>query len=82
MTLPEAVKLMRGKPRTAITLSIARKGEDKPLEFKLMRDVIRVQSVRTRTIEPGYGFIRIPSSRSARSTTWSSRSTNCTSRRL
>jgi carboxyl-terminal processing protease len=59
MTLPEAVKLMRGKPRTAITLTIARKGEDKPLEFKLMRDVIRVQSVRTRTIEPGYGFIRI-----------------------
>ena len=43
MTLPEAVKLMRGKPRTSITLSVARKGEDKPLEFKLMRDVIRVQ---------------------------------------
>jgi carboxyl-terminal processing protease len=59
MTLPEAVKLMRGKPRTSITLSIARKGEDKPLEFKLMRDVIRVQSVRTKMIEPGYGFVRI-----------------------
>ena len=59
MTLPEAVKLMRGKPRTSITLTIARKGEDKPLEFKLMRDVIRVQSVRVRTIEPGYGFVRI-----------------------
>ncbi|HTN49363.1 MAG TPA: S41 family peptidase [Burkholderiaceae bacterium] len=59
MTLPEAVKLMRGKPRTPITLSIARKGEDKPLEFKLMRDVIRVQSVRAKMIEPGYGFIRI-----------------------
>ncbi len=59
MTLPEAVKLMRGKPRTAITLSIARKGEDKPLEFRLMRDVIRVQSVRTKMIEPGYGFVRI-----------------------
>ncbi len=59
MTLPEAVKLMRGKPRTSITLTIARKGEDKPLEFTLMRDVIRVQSVRARTIEPGYGFVRI-----------------------
>jgi carboxyl-terminal processing protease len=59
MTLPEAVKLMRGKPRTAITLTVARKGEDKPLEFKLMRDVIRVQSVRAKMIEPGYGFVRI-----------------------
>ncbi len=59
MTLPEAVKLMRGKPRTSITLSVARKGEDKPLEFKLMRDVIRVQSVRAKMIEPGYAFIRI-----------------------
>jgi carboxyl-terminal processing protease len=59
MTLPEAVKLMRGKPRTSITLSIARKGEDKPLEFKLTRDVIRVQSVRAKMIEPGYGFVRI-----------------------
>ncbi len=59
MTLPEAVKLMRGKPRTPISLTIARKGEDKPLEFKLTRDVIRVQSVRAKMIEPGYGFIRI-----------------------
>jgi carboxyl-terminal processing protease len=59
LTLPEAVKLMRGKPRTSITLIIARKGEDKPLEFKLVRDVIRVQSVKSKMIEPGYGFIRI-----------------------
>jgi len=59
MGLPEAVKMMRGKPRTSITLTVARKGEDKPLEFKLMRDVIRVQSVKAKMIEPGYGFIRI-----------------------
>jgi carboxyl-terminal processing protease len=59
MTLPEAVKLMRGKPRTSILLTIARKGEEKPLEFKLVRDVIRVQSVRSKILEPGYGFIRV-----------------------
>jgi carboxyl-terminal processing protease len=59
MTLPEAVKLMRGKPRTPIVLTVARKGEGQPLEFKLMRDVIKVASVRSRMIEPGYGFIRI-----------------------
>src|SRR5512137_2505328 len=54
MTLPEAVKLMRGKPRTPITLTIARKNE-----YKLIRDVIRVQSVKAKMIEPGYGFIRV-----------------------
>jgi carboxyl-terminal processing protease len=59
MTLPEAVKLMRGKKGTTIVLTIARKGEARPLEFKLVRDVIRVQSVRSRVIEPGYGFVRI-----------------------
>ncbi len=59
MQLNEAVKLMRGKPKTSIVLTVARKGETKPLEFKLMRDVIKVQSVKARVIEPGYGFIRV-----------------------
>ena len=59
MTLTDAVKLMRGKPRTSLTLTIARKGEAKPLEFNLTRDVIKVQSVRARMIEPGYAFLRI-----------------------
>jgi carboxyl-terminal processing protease len=59
MTLPDAVKLMRGKPKTGITLTVARKGEANPLEFKLVRDVIRVVSVRSKMIEPGYAFVRI-----------------------
>ena len=59
MSLTDAVKLMRGKPRTSLTLTIARKGESKPLEFSLMRDVIKVQSVRARMIEPGYAFVRV-----------------------
>jgi carboxyl-terminal processing protease len=59
MTLPDAVKLMRGKPKTGITLTVARKGEANPLEFRLVRDVIRVVSVRSRMIEPGYAFVRI-----------------------
>jgi carboxyl-terminal processing protease len=59
MTLTDAVKLMRGKPRTSLTLTIARKGEAKPLEFSLTRDVIKVQSVRARVIEPGYAFVRV-----------------------
>jgi carboxyl-terminal processing protease len=59
MTLTDAVKLMRGKPRTSLTLTIARKGEAKPLEFNLTRDVIKVQSVKARMIEPGYAFVRV-----------------------
>ncbi|MCU0765584.1 MAG: S41 family peptidase, partial [Burkholderiaceae bacterium] len=59
MPLSDAVKMMRGKKGTAVTLTVARKGEAKPLEFKLVRDVIRTQSVRSKVIEPGYAFVRI-----------------------
>jgi carboxyl-terminal processing protease len=59
MSLNDAVKRMRGKPKTSIRLTIVRKGEDKPFEVVLMRDVIRVQSVKSRLIEPGYGWVRI-----------------------
>src|SRR5882757_4038620 len=59
MALGDAIKLMRGKPRTPITLTVVRKGETAPLEFKLVRDVIRVQSVKSHAIEPGYAFVRI-----------------------
>src|SRR5437870_13849577 len=46
MNLNEAVKRMRGKPRTTIRLTILRKGEPKPFEVTLPRDIIRVQSVK------------------------------------
>ncbi|MFN9211551.1 MAG: S41 family peptidase [Betaproteobacteria bacterium] len=59
LTVTEAVKLMRGKPKTPVTLTVLRKGEAQPLEFKLVRDVIRVQSVRSNLIEPGFGYVRI-----------------------
>lgn len=51
MTLDEAVNLMRGKPQTDITLTIVRKGELKPLEIKMKRDIIKIQSVFSKTIE-------------------------------
>ena len=50
---------MRGKPDTAITLTIARKGEDKPLVFTLKRAVIKIQSVKSKLIEPGYAYFRV-----------------------
>ena len=59
LTLPEAVKKMRGKPKTPIKLSIIRKGETKPIEITLQREVIKVQSVKSKIIEPGYGWVRI-----------------------
>jgi carboxyl-terminal processing protease len=59
MNLNEAVKRMRGKPRTTIRLTILRKGEPRPFEVTLTRDVIRVQSVKSKLIEPGYGWIRV-----------------------
>ena len=51
MTLDEAVTLMRGNPQTDITLTLVRKGELKPLEIKMKRDIIKIQSVFAKTIE-------------------------------
>ena len=59
MTLGDAVKRMRGKPKTAIRLTIVRKGAAQPFEVTVVRDVIRVQSVKSKIIEPGYGYLRI-----------------------
>ena len=59
MTLQEAVNIMRGKKGTPITLTIVREGEDKPLKITIVRDIIRVKSVKARTLEDGYGYFRI-----------------------
>lgn len=59
LTLSDAVKKMRGKPKTPIKLSIIRKGETKPIEITLIREVIKVQSVKSKLVEPGYGWVRI-----------------------
>ena len=59
LTLDEAVKRMRGKPDTPISLTILRKGEASPLVLTLVRAVIKVKSVRLKEVEPGYATIRI-----------------------
>src|SRR5216684_3284058 len=59
MTLNDAVKRMRGKPNTQITLTITRKGESAPIIVTLTRAVIKVQSVKSKTLEPGYAWIRV-----------------------
>ncbi len=59
MTITDAVKKMRGPKESRVTLTILRKGSDKPLVFPLIRDIIQVKSLRFRTLEPGYGYLRI-----------------------
>jgi carboxyl-terminal processing protease len=59
MTLNDAVKKMRGKPNTPITLTIVRKGEAKPRVITLNRAVIQIQSVKAKLLEPGYGYFRV-----------------------
>ena len=61
MTLTDAVKIMRGKPGTDIVLTIVREGQDKPLTITITRAIIKVQSVKSRMLEPGYAYIRITS---------------------
>jgi len=59
MPLSDAIQRMRGKPNTAITLTIVREGVRKPLKIKLVREVIQVKSVKSRLLEPGFAYMRI-----------------------
>ncbi len=59
MSLNDAVTRMRGEPGTDITLTVIRDGVEKPLKFTITRDVIKVKSVRTQTLEPGFGYLRV-----------------------
>jgi carboxyl-terminal processing protease len=59
MTLNEAVKRMRGKPNTDITLTVIRKGEPKPRVVTLTRAIIQIQSVKYKLVEAGYAYVRV-----------------------
>jgi carboxyl-terminal processing protease len=59
LSLDEAIKKMRGEPKSRVTLTIARRGEDKPWIVPVMREEIRVQSVKAKMVEPGYAWLRI-----------------------
>ena len=59
MTLNDAVKLMRGKPGSAINLQILRKGKDTPFDVTIKRAQIKSQSVKAKLIQEGYGYLRV-----------------------
>lgn len=61
LSLREAVKKMRGQKGSSIQLLLVRQGIHKPLMVNLKREIIHVQSVKGRLLEPGYAYIRINS---------------------
>lgn len=61
LSLNDAVKVMRGKPGSEITLTIVREGADKPLKIVVVRDIIKVTSVKKKLYDSGIGYVRITS---------------------
>jgi carboxyl-terminal processing protease len=59
MTLTEAVKLMRGEPGSKVTLTVLRENIEQPFKVSLTRAIIHVQSVKSKLLEPGYGYLRV-----------------------
>jgi carboxyl-terminal processing protease len=55
----EAVKMMRGPKGTSVVVTILRQGIPEPIKFKLVRDVIPIESVKSSILKPGYGYIRV-----------------------
>jgi len=59
MSLREAVDKMRGKKGTQVSLTVIRKGEKAPLNFKLTREMIRLPSIKSNLLDQNFGYIRI-----------------------
>jgi carboxyl-terminal processing protease len=60
LTMLEAVDKMRGPKGTEVTLTLVREGkEDEPIDIVITRDIIKIESVRARMLEPGIGYVRI-----------------------
>ena len=59
MQLTDAVKRMRGKPGSKVTISVVREGWAEPKDFPIVREQIRVQSVKNQQLEPGIEYIRL-----------------------
>ena len=59
LSLDDSVKQMRGEPGSKATITVARLGESKPLDFVVTREEIVQKSVKGKMVEPGYGWIRV-----------------------
>lgn len=58
-SMNDAVKRMRGEPRTKVVLTIYRKSEDKTLSIAIVRDEIKTKSVKSKIVDTDYGWIRV-----------------------
>lgn len=60
MTLTDAVKKLRGKTGEAVNITVLRESEKKLLEFKVVRDIIKIRDIKeARILEDGIGYIRL-----------------------
>jgi carboxyl-terminal processing protease len=59
MTLMDAVKLMRGPQGTPVTITVMRQGFTEPQDFTMTRAIIPIRSIRSKALEPGYGYLKI-----------------------
>ncbi|MBE9486233.1 MAG: S41 family peptidase, partial [Chloroflexi bacterium] len=59
LEMMEAVRLLRGPKGEAVTLSIIREGFHAPKDFTIVRDIIQLQSVKSRLLDDGYGYVRL-----------------------
>ncbi len=59
MSLTDAVKLMRGPVDTPITITVMRQGQAQPIEVNLIRDIIKVRSVRSKMLPDDIGYVRV-----------------------
>ncbi len=57
--LQKAIDKLRGKKGTSIKLTVYRESEDAPLTFNIIRDIIQISAVRSRLLEPNYGYVRV-----------------------
>ena len=57
--MDQAVKRMRGEPSTKVVLTLFRKSENRTFPVTIVREEIRVQSVRAKLVEPGYAWLRV-----------------------
>jgi carboxyl-terminal processing protease len=59
LSVDQAVRRMRGEPNTKVNLTVFRKSESRTFPVTIVREEVRMQSVRTRMVEPGYGWVRV-----------------------
>ncbi len=59
LSMDQAVKRMRGEPNTKVTLTLFRKSENRSFPVIITREEIRIQSVRSKILEPGYAWLRV-----------------------